>query len=236
MTDPPQQRELPSHDSRNRTILVTATTLIALTLIALMILFPHGNDAGKRYDFTTAGRPSVGTGPVQVVVFSDYQCPVCKLFNEQHLPALIERYARTGRATITELASPILGEGSDVAAAAAECVYRQNPDAYWTYTDQLFAAQKREHTWVTTQLLIDLAPPTINRTALRTCLTDPSTRTAVTADRKQHERAGLRGTPTVFVNGQRARDYGSKTIAELIEAQVAASGTPDPTQATSHAR
>lgn len=186
----------------SRLLLVGVSAAVAL-LGALGVLLLPGAGERETWTFDTAGRPTLGKGGVEVVVFSDYQCPNCKVFEQTHLPLVEARLVRTGTAHVVFLHSPFLGADSTKAAIAAECAFRQGK--YRAYSAGLFARQGAENSgWVTDRLLLQLAREAgLSEADFERCTSSAEARVQVRQDLAQHERVGLRGTPEVFVAGRR---------------------------------
>jgi len=51
-------------------------------------------------------------------------------------------------------------------------------------------------------------------------LTDPSIQHLINADVVEAEKAGVQGTPSIFVNGKALKNRGGNELQELIEAEI----------------
>lgn len=157
---------------------------------------------GRRLELTPAvsevlndpGSPAAGaaTPDVTVVIFTDYQCPVCKRTD----PALSRLMAIDPNVRVVWKDWPIRGPASDLAARTALAAHRQG--GYLEVHDALMAARGQ------------LSPPRIADVA-REAGADP---VRLAADLRAHARAidaqlgrhrlqafslGLQGTPTYLV-------------------------------------
>lgn len=101
----------------------------------------HGIPVG----FTAEGRPYRGSPDAPVIVneYSDYHCPFCSRHVDQTEPALLETYAKTGKAQFVFWDFPIaqLHPNAAVAHLAALCVADQGAALFWEMHDQIFATQ-----------------------------------------------------------------------------------------------
>jgi protein-disulfide isomerase len=79
--------------------------------------------AGLQQDGTILGDPAA---PVTVVEFADLRCPVCRLWDTQELPILLDEAVRPGTAKIDLQVVSILGPDSDRAAEGAWAAVAQN--------------------------------------------------------------------------------------------------------------
>lgn len=179
-------------------------------------------------DTTTTGTPSpqlstpVAGNPdatVTVAVYGDFACPHCKTFNEDVLPKLRADYVDPGeiRYEHRDFPIPVDETVSWQAPSAARAVQATLGDgAFFEYADLLFATQS------------SLGPDTYASLAGEVDADDYTVRTAaverrydatIRAARQQGIDAGVRGTPTAFVNGQRVDATYDALSSAIDEAQ-----------------
>jgi protein-disulfide isomerase len=100
---------------------------------------------GTPVGFTADGYPFRGNpnAPLTLVEYSDYLCPFCGRYFGQTLPAVLERYGRTGRVQFVFHDFPLasLHPTAPRGAAAALCVAEQGAARFWQMHDALFQAQ-----------------------------------------------------------------------------------------------
>jgi protein-disulfide isomerase len=165
----------------------------------------------------TAGAPSLGPAdaPVTIVIFTDFQCPYCVSL-EEVLVKVAERYPKDVRIVYKSfpLTMHNFARKAAIAAMAADA-----QGMFWVMHDRLFAAKGKlsdeEIAYAAKDSQLDIA-------AFEAALADPATAARVDADFKQGEALGVRGTPTVFING---RQYaGARSLdgfAAAIDAALA---------------
>jgi protein-disulfide isomerase len=101
--------------------------------------------------FTPTFTPTSPTGeaPIEIVIYVDYQCPICAIFelpNSEQIKNLVE----TGAATVQMHALSFLdGRGSpnafsSRAANAAMCLSEYSPDNFFAYNTRIFQSQPTE--------------------------------------------------------------------------------------------
>ena len=149
-----------------------------------------------------ANGPSRGRAdaPVQIVEFSDLQCPHCKEANP----------------TIEKL----LNEDSDIhfiyqnfplpshnwaqkAAQYADCVGQASNQAFWKFLDAVFAAQEQITAENSDQKLTELADQSgVKGSDIATCAAKPETQSRVEASVNLGQSLDVNSTPTLFVNGR----------------------------------
>ena len=157
-----------------------------------------------------AGRHVLGPehASVHLTVVSDYQCPSCRRFDEllramlasrndlsvsvRHFPFCTDcnehidktRHENACRAAVAAEAAGIVG-GSD---------------AFWSTHEWLF---KHAGQFTDEELLRWIRNLNIDEDRFRTALADEATAELVRADTAAADQAGLRYTPTIFINGQK---------------------------------
>jgi len=77
--------------------------------------------------------------PVEIVVYSDYQCPYCARFALQTESQIRENYVASGKAKMIYKDLAFLGQESVDAALASNCAADQGK--FWEYHDALFTIE-----------------------------------------------------------------------------------------------
>ncbi len=95
----------------------------------------------------TDGNPFIGKAdaPVVVAVWSDYQCPFCKRFDQESVKRLIAEYADSGKVKIVFKDFAFLGADSDDASRVARAVWEVAPDKFAAWHTSMFAKQDAEN-------------------------------------------------------------------------------------------
>lgn len=156
-------------------------------------------EANVRLSVGIAGYPALGSikAPVTLVEFTDYQCPFCKRYHEETLPAVMKEFVDKGlvRLVVRDLPLPI-HPNAVKAAQAAHCADEQGK--FWPMQDALFRNGN------------DLAPeriPTYASTAqadpepFRQCFASDRHLDKIQASSIEAGQLGITGTPT-FVIGK----------------------------------
>jgi protein-disulfide isomerase len=142
--------------------------------------------------------------PVTLTVWSDFQCPACRLFAQTIEPRLITEYVASGKVRIQYRDLLIIGPESHAAAVGARCADRQGH--FWPYHDVLFANQAAENSGaLTPRRLTDMADAIgLERGSFEACVADDATMSAVEAESRQGQ-TRAQSTPTL--------DFGSFVLA-----------------------
>jgi protein-disulfide isomerase len=151
-----------------------------------------------RVDVTTAGHPAVGpaTAPVTIVEFSDFECPFCgRLFPT--LKSIEKIYLNRVRIVYRQFPLRKVHPRAEKAAEASLCAADQGH--FWEMHDSLFGDQ--EHLTVD-DLKARAAALKLDTTIFNACLDSGRKAAAVDSDIAEGAKAGVNGTPTMFINGR----------------------------------
>jgi protein-disulfide isomerase len=139
------------------------------------------------------------TAPVTMIEFADLQCPYCRDYTKNALPALVTKYVRTGKAKFVFSGMHFLGPDSYKALRA---VYAAGLQGHlWEMLDLLYKSQGGENTnWVTDDLLssVGASIPGLDTEKMFADMSSPEVYAAITAGDQQAQKAGVRSTPTFF--------------------------------------
>lgn len=144
---------------------------------------------------------------VQVVEFADFQCPACRSFNTT-LVELERTYRGSLASVFVHFPLPQHREAIP-AARAAECAALQRRFAEFRNT--VFAQQ--DSLGVKNWSGVAIAAGVTDTATFNQCLTSDSSMARITAGLALGRTYGVRGTPTVIVNGWRFRT--TPTLPEL---------------------
>lgn len=150
--------------------------------------------------------------PVVVVEYGDFQCPACQRFFAGPVRQLKDEYVQSGKVRFVFRQFAFLGEESQWAAEASECANEQG--RFWDYYDKLYQAQNGENVGIFNQdnlkrFAIDLG---LDTAEFNQCLDSGRYAEKVQQETLEGQRAGVRGTPTVFVDGRYLENGGSYPV------------------------
>jgi protein-disulfide isomerase len=108
--------------------------------------------------------------PVTLTVWSDFQCPACRMLAQAIEPRLIRDYVSTGKLRIDYKDLVVIGPESVDAAVGARCAAEQN--RFWDYHGVLYANQAAENSGAIThdRLLAFADRLGLDRPAFESCL------------------------------------------------------------------
>ena len=133
------------------------------------------------------------TAPVKIIEFSDFQCPYCARVRD-HLDQI--RHDSDGRVAVVYRHFPLdFHKFAFDAAVASHCAGEQG--RFEPMHDALFAGQDSigKRPW----LAYAQAAGVPDSSAFNTCMSGPSARSRVRADRDEANRLKLQGTPALIV-------------------------------------
>ena len=136
-------------------------------------------------------------------MFSDFECPYCKKLRA--LLAAEPLVASGGKVRLVFRHMPMHAhEWAQKAAEAAACAQIQNADAFWRLHDALFENQDKITADKVAQTVDYLAAQieTLNIRDFRDCLRRQTSLGMVLRDRQLGTLVGVKGTPTMFINGE----------------------------------
>ena len=154
---------------------IIAAILTVVLLGAALVIFakPKGKTATIQ-SIDTNGQPTLGKADakVQIVIFEDLKCIACRNFNNNILPKIRQDYIDTGIANYTVINLAFI-PGSMPAANAARCLYKENPEWFFKFVDNVYQHQPPEkQNWATIPQLIEFANviPNVNTEKLSQCI------------------------------------------------------------------
>jgi protein-disulfide isomerase len=148
----------------------------------------------------TLGNPNA---PVTLQYFGDLQCPICKEFTLGALPAIIQKWVRTGKVKIeyrsleTATREQEVFKTQQVAALAAG-----KQQKMWNYLETFYHEQGEESSgYVTESYLQGLAQqvPGLNLTKWTNDRAEPALTTQIATDAQAANGAGFTGTPSFLI-------------------------------------
>ena len=153
--------------------------------------------------------------PVTIINFSDFQCPFSKR-SVDYMDSALKRYNGKIRYVFKHfpLSFHKMAKPASLAAIAA-----QNQGKFWEYYTKLYSDVKN----VTEENLVAYAKELkLDMDKVNADRVSPETAAKVQADITQGSIFGVRGTPTLFINGERIVGANNAKMEEVIVRQIAA--------------
>ena len=156
------------------------------------------------------GAPTLGMAkaPVVITIFSDFECPYCTKMAEI-INEVLQARAKKVRAVFRHFPLSFHPNAFD-AAVFATCAHHQN--GFQAFHDALFtqaADLSRKGLWLLAEA------QGLDRDQMEACVNSDGMREVVEFDVAEGRRMGVRGTPTLYINGAEYR--GDRTAGAIIE-------------------
>ncbi|MGL4174008.1 MAG: DsbA family protein [Actinomycetota bacterium] len=179
------------------------------------------------------GRPDA---PATVTVYEDFLCPACRQFEEQSGTVLAEAVA-AGTVRVEYRPIAILDRYSTDkyatrALGAVGCVVNTTPNAFLKFHDALFTNQPAEGgAGLPADRLAQLAEQA-GAGNVRACVQEGTFEDWAARVTDQSSRDGVRGTPTVLINGQPLENPDPVSLETAITTAAGVAATPSPSSVT----
>lgn len=148
----------------------------------------------------TRGSPSA---PVTVIEIADFQCPACRMFFTETLPALEHEYVDAGKVRMVFVNMPLVQLHKNAAAAAEFAMCAAVQHRFWPVHDLLF---EQQDSWAPLDdpspyfySLADAAG--LARDSLDACISSGRARQLVMQEAQSVARAGVHSTPSFIIEG-----------------------------------
>ncbi len=170
-------------------------------------------------EFNVAGSPSKGAAdaPVAIVLFTDFQCPYCAKI----VPLLDQVLEKNkGKVKLVFKNFPLnTHQFARKAAAAALAAGKQGK--FWEYHDRLFQNHNRLNDQVVQEQAQQLG---LDMQKFNKDMNDPQIMQAINQDYQDGAKAGVRGTPTIYVNGTLLRNTNLEGFQAAIDKELEKQG------------
>lgn len=150
---------------------------------------------------------------VTVVEFSDFECPFCAKAATE-LSILKSKYGSRVRFIFKHF--PLsFHKRAMPAARVAQCAHRQGK--FWPIHDAFFSSGALDEKAMKSQIVA----AGLDVEKIESCLSDPTIDKEIQADMEEGARIGVRGTPTIFINGRHHKDnFDAATLSDVIDAEL----------------
>jgi protein-disulfide isomerase len=167
---PPVDQTAPPSGSGRRNLILAAgaAVLVVAAIVVASLVFRGGDDEATETTGTATTPSEIGAlfegipqdravlgspdATVTMIQFEDLQCPVCKRYQEEGLPGIVEEYVRPGKLKLRFAGLAFIGPDSEKALLHVIAAGEQGK--LWQYADELYANQGAENSgWVTDALL-----------------------------------------------------------------------------------
>ncbi|MFZ4099155.1 MAG: DsbA family protein [Chlamydiia bacterium] len=209
-------------------LVLGSVTILTLITVYLFGFWQH--DLPPSIAIDTTGQPVMGNrfAPLEIVVFLDPKCPVCRVFHQSVLPEICEAYVTPNYARVCFIPITFLSGARPAGMALLE-VYHQNPDLFFHFLEDLYAEQGlEEDDWCTPDFLKHIASEVAGVDADAVYEAIISAKYSATLDHNLSIALDIMHgqvlTPSVFVEGMPVREPTFDSIEDLCERTLDAYG------------
>jgi protein-disulfide isomerase len=163
--------------------------------------------------------------PVTIVEFGDLECPSCRAEAPLLRQLIPELFPNKVRIVFKDYPLESIHPWARAASIAGRCVFRQNPQAFWKFYDWDYENQDDitvEN--LKAKVLGWAAGNGMNSAQLESCIDGKATDAEITQNVSEGKEAGVRGTPTLFVNGIKSASSQLPALQQMIEKELAKRG------------
>jgi protein-disulfide isomerase len=188
-------------------------------------IIPFGADpfAPARAKLRSADGPKRNAGPVDLVIFSNFDCAHCKVA-EPVLNRLAGDFPEVRQIFVQFPLPANLYPWAHQAALWADCIGRADPKAFWSFADAVFAEQDKITADTVDSTLGGLAEQQgLNRGAVAKCVASPEAEAHVRASTALGKQLDVDAVPAVFLNGRRVvgpADIGYENLKQLVRFEI----------------
>lgn len=165
-----------------------------------------------------SGSPQKGNpdAPVKIVVFTDFECPYCSKL----VPMLEQIYESNEKNVLITFKNMPLNFHKFAKKAALTGLAAAEQGKFWEYHDKIFAIDKlNDDAILETAEDLDL-----DMGQLKKDIASPAIKNQLEADIAQANKAGVTGTPTVFINGRKLKKRDIQSFQIMIDAELKKAG------------
>ena len=187
-------------------------------------IIPFGSDpfAPARNKLVAEGKGAVmgaANAPVEIVEFSDFQCPHCK----RAQPILEKLMSESPNARLVFENFPLsqIHKWAERAAGYADCIARRNPEHFWKFAKDIYDQQEQINDENAAAKLAAIATSAgEDASATGTCADSPETKARINQQYELGVSVGVNATPTLFVNGrkvERVLDTPYEVLKQMVD-------------------
>jgi protein-disulfide isomerase len=169
-------------------------------------------------------QPSFGAAgaPVVMVVFSDFQCPVCKEEAQVLRQNLAKTFPDKVRVYFKDFPLDSIHNWARQAAIAGRCVFKQSPAKFWDYFDWAYENQQTIGADnFSTKLQAFATEKALDGMQLGRCMDNKATDAEISREVDEGRSLQVSATPTIFLNGRKLEGaLPWPTIEQLVNLEI----------------
>jgi protein-disulfide isomerase len=172
----------------------------------------------KKIDVESSAYRGPKDAPVQVVEYTDFQCPFCHRGYKIMADQIMQEYRGKVRWVYKSLPLKSIHPWAEPAAIAVECAKGQSMDKFWAMHDTLFDEQRQITNGNYEEKFQKIAKASkLNMKKFDACYDAKKTLGQVSKDMAEATAVGISGTPAFVVNGRLIPGADAGTIKRSVE-------------------
>jgi protein-disulfide isomerase len=162
------------------------------------------------------------SAPISMVVFSDFQCPICKEEAQILRENLMKSFPDKVRLYFIDFPLDSIHNWAHTAAIAGRCVYNQNPAAFWDYFDWAYENQQAiGMDNFNSKFQVFATEKKLDGMALGRCVENKTSEPDVSRELAEGHALQVSATPTTFLNGRKLEGgLPWQTLEQLIHIEL----------------
>jgi protein-disulfide isomerase len=191
----------------------TATTTVDGTSVPFTI--------GGAGDTANGVRVGAADAKVTMDLWVDYSCPHCQEFEATNDAALTSLVASGKLAVVYHNIQIVTDYGTEAGSASA-CLAVHDPNAWPAFNAALYANHSAATDGWTASDFARFATANGGGSATRSCITDGTYRSWISANTEASATAGVSGTPTMFIDGQKTDTLSGSDLTDRVNSLAGA--------------
>jgi len=212
-----RRKQKKQQKQRRQNLMIAGVLLALMGGLAILGISNRVDVYDERFDLDPIlGNPDA---PVTIIEYGAYGCHACKAVHESGvLDQILDEY--DGQVNLIFRDMPVISPAYDfMSAQLAQCVLDQSNDLFWSFHDMMYTVAEQS---VSTkdELVANAGRLGIDTTALNECYDAGTHQNTVRYDQQRGTDAGVRGTPTFFIGGERLFSFSPDAFRQAIEREL----------------
>jgi len=152
------------------------------------------------------GQPSYGKpgAPVTIVVYGDFECPVCKVEADVMRKNLVQNFPDKVQVYFKDFPLESIHPWARAASDVGRCIYKQDPQTFWKFHDWIYENQEGvTPDTLNSKVMTWAGTAGVDSIQLGRCVDGKVSDKEVAQNIAEAHSLGLSATPTVYINGRK---------------------------------
>ncbi len=142
--------------------------------------------------------------PVTIVVYGDFECPVCKVEADVMRKNLVQTFPDKVQVYFKDFPLESIHPWARAASDTGRCIYKQDPQAFWKFHDWIYENQEGvTPETLNSKVMTWAGTAGVDSIQLGRCVDSKASDKEVGQNIAEGRSLGLSATPTIFINGRK---------------------------------